>query len=138
MPSSHRNQLSKLPYADFYARMLAHNIDLVILLPFFYLIGWFTENNYLLVLYCGILYLVYHVFFEYSNWAGTPGKRSQKMRVTNYEGHLLKWHQVLLRNVTKFISILLLFVGIIMIALDAKRRGLHDKIARTVVIFYLK
>jgi uncharacterized RDD family membrane protein YckC len=130
-----REMTLNLKYADFNARMLAHNIDLVILLPFFYLIGWFTENNLLLILSCWVCYTLYHILFEFSRWHATPGKKIQKIVVVDAQGTPTNGKQIISRNLTKIISILLLFAGIIMIAFDAKRRGLHDRLAKTVVIF---
>ena len=42
--------------------------------------------------------------------------------------------QLIIRYIGYYISILPLFAGYAMIAFDAKKQGLHDKLARTVVI----
>ena len=124
-----------MKYADFNARMLAHNVDLIVLLPFFYLIGWVIEDNILLIVLCWCLYTLYHIIFEISQWSGTPGKKFQKLEVTNFDGNPASVAQIIYRNMTKIVSILILFAGVIMIAFDKKRRGLHDRLAKTIVIF---
>ena len=124
-----------MKYADFNARMLAHNVDLIVLLPFFYLIGWVIEDNILLIVLCWCFYTLYHIIFEISQWSGTPGKKFQKLEVTNFDGNPASVAQIIYRNMTKIVSILILFAGVIMIAFDKKRRGLHDRLAKTIVIF---
>ena len=132
------NHNCPMKYADFNARMLAHNVDLIVLLPFFYLIGWVIEDNILLIVLCWCLYTLYHIIFEISQWSGTPGKKFQKLEVTNFDGNPASVAQIIYRNMTKIVSILILFAGVIMIAFDEKRRGLHDRLAKTIVIFYGK
>ena len=124
-----------MKYADFNARMLAHNVDLIVLLPFFYLIGWLIEDNILLIVLCWCFYTMYHIIFEMSQWNGTPGKKFQKLEVTNFDGNPASILQIIYRNMIKIVSILILFAGVIMIAFDEKKRGLHDRLAKTVVIF---
>ena len=127
-----------MKYADFNARMLAHNVDLIVLLPFFYLIGWLIEDNILLIVLCWCFYTMYHIIFEMSQWNGTPGKKFQKLEVTNFDGNPASVAQIIYRNMIKIVSILILFAGVIMIAFDEKKRGLHDRLAKTIVIFYGK
>jgi len=123
-------------YAGFYPRMLAHNIDLVILLPLCYSIGYFVDNNLTLFGLCGLLYIIYHTLFEMSSWRGTPGKKILKIVViVESEVENLTFKQVLVRNVSKGLSALLFFAGFIMVFFDRKKRGLHDRMAGTVVIF---
>ncbi len=123
-------------YPGFSARMLAHNIDLIILLPFFYLLGYFIENNWMLFTWCFVLYVFYHSVFELTKWKATPGKKLQHIRVCHESGADLGMGQVFLRNAFKLISALILFIGFVMIAWDPKRRALHDRIVGAVVRFY--
>lgn len=116
--------------------MLAHNIDLVILLPFFYLIGHFENQNSLLIIYCTGLYIVFHALFEMTSWRGTPGKKLLKIRVLlESDSENLAFSQVVIRNASKILSALPFFAGFIMVFFDGKKRGLHDRMAGTVVIF---
>ena len=123
-------------YAGFHPRMLAHNIDLILLLPFFYLIGYFVEQNLLLFALCILLYITYHTIFEMSAWRGTPGKRLQNIRVeSDSKQYELDFKNALLRNAGKILSALPLFYGFIMVVFDQRKRALHDRLAKTVVIF---
>jgi uncharacterized RDD family membrane protein YckC len=138
--SNHTNKVSikatSKNYAGVYPRILAHNIDLVILLPMFYAIGYFVPGNGSLLLYCSLLYFFYYILFESISWRGTIGKKLLKIKIdtdTN-KGHI-KFKQVILRNLLKILSAGLLLFGFVLIAFDKKKRGLHDRIAGTVVIF---
>ena len=122
-------------YPGFSARMLAHNIDLVILLPFFYLISYYVVSNYLLILYCFLFYVFYHSVFELSPWKGTPGKKLQKMKVI-FENGQENPGLVVVRNLFKCVSAILLFIGFVMSSWDKKRRALHDRMVGCVVTFY--
>ena len=59
-----QSNLPRKEYAGFYPRMLAHNIDLIILLPLCYLMGYFVESNITLFILCGALYIIYHTIFD--------------------------------------------------------------------------
>jgi len=123
-------------YAGFYPRMLAHNIDLLILLPFFYLIGYFVSQDLLLIALCTLLYIFYHTIFEISVWRGTPGKKLQKIAVGLDSDHKeIGSKHAFIRNTSKIFSVIPFFAGFIMVFFDKKRRGLHDRMAGTVVIF---
>lgn len=126
-------------FAGIYPRMLAHNIDLLILLPFFYLIGYFVSHNFLLVALCSLLYIFYHTLFEVSTWHGTPGKKLQKIAVNLELAHKkISSKQAFIRNAAKVLSAVLFFSGFIMVAFDKKKRSLHDRMAGTVVFFIEK
>lgn len=115
--------------------MLAHNIDLVILLPFFYLIGYFIADNFLLIGLCFGLYVIYHSIFEMTKWRATPGKKLQRMQVLTEKGEEPRVFMIFLRNFLKMLSGLILFGGFAMISWDKKRRALHDRLTGSLVIF---
>ncbi|MCP4457743.1 MAG: RDD family protein [Cytophagales bacterium] len=123
-------------YAGFHPRMLAHNIDLLVLLPVFYLIGYFVEHNFLLFILCILLYIIYNTIFEMSSWRGTPGKRLQKIKVQadSIENEVTFKH-ALIRNAAKTLSALPFFYGFVIVVFDQKKRGLHDRMAKTVITF---
>jgi uncharacterized RDD family membrane protein YckC len=127
--------MKSIRYAGFYPRMLAHNIDLVILLPCFYGLGAVIADNTWLLVSCWGLYTTYHILFEACAWHSTPGKKLQHIRIASESGVIPNVPQVIKRNITKVISVVLLFAGVILIALDKQHRGLHDRMAGTVVIF---
>jgi len=122
-------------YAGFYPRLLAHNIDLAIMLPFLYLFSYFIESNRVLLFVCLLFYMIFHMAFELSAWKGTPGKKIQKIKIWSGESDPRVFQRIAIRNATKILAILLLFIGILMLIFDEKRRGLHDRLAGTTVIF---
>ena len=124
-----------LQYAGFWPRLLAHNIDLLPILVLYYLISFIlppSSYDYLFIL--GI-YFVYHIGFELSPLQATPGKKWVKIKVTNDAAQHITSIQAILRNLTKFLSLLLFFGGFIVIIFSPKRKALHDYIGGTLVLF---
>ncbi len=64
----------------------------------------------------------------------TPGDRLLRIRVRPATGERLRPRRALLRFVALMLAALPLFAGFLMILIDGRRRGLHDWIARTVVV----
>jgi uncharacterized RDD family membrane protein YckC len=64
----------------------------------------------------------------------TPGDRLMRIRVRAVTGERLPPGRALLRFAALMLAALPLFAGFLMILIDARRRGLHDCIARTVVV----
>jgi uncharacterized RDD family membrane protein YckC len=54
--------------------------------------------------------------------------------VTDLEGTKPTFARVTLRHFAKFISLLIVFIGFIMIGLTKKKQGMHDKIAGCLVL----
>jgi uncharacterized RDD family membrane protein YckC len=77
----------------------------------------------------------YFVFF----WAAdgqTPGNRMMCIRVQDaVTGGPLPGRRALVRVLLLPVSALLLFVGYLMILVDRRRRALHDRIVRSVVVY---
>jgi uncharacterized RDD family membrane protein YckC len=64
----------------------------------------------------------------------TPGKMALGIKVISTEGSPVSWGKALLRYLGYIISGLVLSIGFIWVAFDAKRQGWHDKIAGTYVV----
>jgi uncharacterized RDD family membrane protein YckC len=77
---------------------------------------------------------LYYAGFESSRSQATPGKLLMRIVVTDLEGNKPSFARVTLRHFAKFISILIIFLGFLMIGLTKKRQGLHDKIAGCLVL----
>ena len=127
------NSASKYP--GFSSRMLAFNIDLAILIPFLWILGAFVNNNKFLILLCYLLYVFYNFFFEIGKWQATPGKKIQKMKVSNLFNRKLTAKNSLIRNTLKIASCFPPFLGILMIHFNKKRQAFHDRITESVVTF---
>ena len=70
-------------------------------------------------------------------WAATgqtPGMRLMRLQVVTYSGEPLHLGRALIRLVGLVLSIIPLFAGFVPVLFDARRRGLHDRLARTLVI----
>ncbi len=80
------------------------------------------------------------VYFSYlwsasSPWPGqTVGMKILNLKVVKTDGSLLDITQSFIRAVGLFISIIVIFIGVIWVAFDANKQGWHDKIAGTYVI----
>jgi len=85
----------------------------------------------------GAVYLLwgaaYFVVF-WSTTGQTPGSRVLRIRVTEADGAQVQPGRALVRYAGLWLSALLLFTGFLLILLDDRRRGLHDRMARTVVV----
>jgi len=69
------------------------------------------------------------------SWRGqTLGKMAMAIRVVRSDGRPTGVGAALLRLVGYLFSTLLLFVGFLMILFDRQRRGLHDRLADTIVV----
>lgn len=64
----------------------------------------------------------------------TPGKMVMGIKVISTDGQPVSWGKAILRYIGYIISSLILSLGFIWIAFDAKRQGWHDKIAGTYVV----
>ncbi len=122
-------------FAGFSTRLLAHNIDLIPILILLYGVSFIVPNEgYDLFLFSGI-YLLYYIGFELSPWRGTPGKKWMKIKVTSIDQGKANAGKLIIRNLSKFISLILLFGGFIMITFSKRKQGLHDFIGGTLVLF---
>lgn len=120
-------------YAGLWSRLMAHNIDLIILLPGYYVISFFISSNPLLFALCLVLSLAYEVLLI-SFKGGTLGKRMLKLKVVNKEGNQLTLQHSLLRSVSKLLGAGTFFIGFAIIELNQQKKSLHDMLSRTFVI----
>ena len=81
-----------------------------------------------------IIQLLYFTYFESSLKQATIGKQLMNMKVVDKNGDRLTPAGALIRSLSKFISALILMIGYIMAAFDARKQSLHDKIAGTFVV----
>lgn len=67
-------------------------------------------------------------------WGTTPGKRALGLYVHGPDGAAgIGFARALLRYLGYMVSSAILFLGYVMVAFDAEKRGLHDRIAGTTV-----
>ncbi|WP_462252528.1 RDD family protein [Ekhidna sp.] len=122
-------------YAGFWTRLLAHNIDLLPILLLYYLASLLIpQSNYDYLFITGI-YFGYNILFEISPLCATPGKRWVKIKVVSNSRKELNFIQAVVRNISKILSLILLFGGFIAIIFTEKKKALHDYIGGTLVLF---
>ncbi|MEP5611206.1 MAG: RDD family protein [Cyclobacteriaceae bacterium] len=123
-----------LRYAGFSQRLLAHNVDLLPILFLLYgYIFFFPKIGFDWLIFF-IIYLAYNIGFELSRWQATPGKRWAKIHVQVDDGRQQPY-RIILRNFLKIFSLLIFFLGFVLIIFNSRRKGLHDYLAGTVVLF---
>lgn len=78
---------------------------------------------------------IYFVVMTYKKQA-TIGKKLANLTVVSDKLENLTLRQVFLREIIgKIISSIIFFIGYIMVGFTQKKQGLHDKIAKTFVVF---
>jgi uncharacterized RDD family membrane protein YckC len=64
----------------------------------------------------------------------TPGMRLMRLRVLDAQGRPPRFARSVLRLIGAILAAIPFFAGYLLILVDDRRRGLHDMIARTVVV----
>lgn len=85
----------------------------------------------------GVLFVVWTLSYFVVFWSTTgqtPGSRLMQIRVCSEDGEALKPRRAVLRFGGLVLAALPLFAGFLPILVDARRRGLQDMLARTVVV----
>ena len=77
---------------------------------------------------------IYFSAFESSPMQASPGKWLLGMRVTDLDGRRISLMRACAQYAGKGLSALLLLVGFVMIAFHSRKQGLHDVLARTLVM----
>ncbi len=117
-------------YAGFWLRFAAVIIDGVLLGIVNQLLG-LNEHQWFI---SAIITLVYYAGMESSKYQGTLGKIALGLRVTDMNGSRTSPLKAVLRNLGKYVSAFILCIGFLMIAFTAKKQGLHDIMAGTLVV----
>ncbi|NYT16711.1 MAG: RDD family protein [Methanomicrobiales archaeon] len=90
------------------------------------------------IILSGIIFLVlvpwiYFAYLESSRNQASLGKMAIRAAVTDMQGNRITFSRATLRFFGKYLCVLTLFIGFLIIAFTAYRQGLHDKIAGTLV-----
>jgi len=84
-----------------------------------------------------VIGFLYYSLFEASPWQATPGKLALRLRVTGDDGQKLGIGRAMLRNLVRLANLitgLIPFICYIAIAWTQRKQGLHDLMARTLVL----
>lgn len=77
---------------------------------------------------------MYFSLLESSSWQATFGKLAVGAYVTDLRGHRIGFPQATGRYFAKILSGMILLIGYLMVAFTAKKQGLHDILASTLVL----
>jgi len=133
-------------YAGFWRRAAAYLIDAIIWGVVSTIAGIaggirsFTENktavNIIIIIYVAyfILLWLYFAIMESSSRQATVGKMAMGIKVTNMNGGRISFANATGRYFARMISAMILYIGFFMIAFTARKQGLHDIMANTLVV----
>ena len=134
-----------MEYAGFWMRVIAYVIDWVlveaVMVVVAILVGMGLEGGTMEALTGNTLGLVgllvglgYWAVLESSSRQATVGKMVVGLKVTDLQGNRISFARALGRTLAKLLSGLLLLIGYFMVAFTARKQGLHDKLAGTLVV----
>ncbi len=140
------NGNNKIEYAGFWVRLIAQLLDILaigipiaLLVSIFFGFDWLFSDviNWRPEVLSIILQTIVVVHL-WTNWGGmTPGKKLMGIRIISFPEHeKLSYKKSIIRYVIGYTaSILILGLGFLMIAFRKDKRGLHDLIAKTCVVY---
>ena len=76
----------------------------------------------------------YKAGMEASHYQATLGKLAMRLKVTDIDGNRISFARASGRFFAKYLSMAALCIGYLMVAFDEQKQGLHDQIARTLVL----
>ncbi|MBS0186145.1 MAG: RDD family protein [Proteobacteria bacterium] len=77
---------------------------------------------------------LYYAFFQSSKYQATPGMMVLSMRIVTYAGEKISFWRASGRFLATYLSWMIAGIGFLMIAFTPRKQGLHDYIAKTLVI----
>jgi uncharacterized RDD family membrane protein YckC len=123
-------------YAGFFRRLMASIIDayiIFLLLSFIQFISGMREGTFsyiLIILFFGS----YFVYQDSSVSQGTIGKQAMNIAITDLNGNRISFGRATKRLAGKILASLPFFAGFLPIFFNGKKQGIHDRIAKTLVI----
>lgn len=120
-------------YAGFWPRLGAAFIDgIVISIPQAILTYQMSEQSASLTSI--VVAWLYYSLMESGSWQATLGKKALNIIVTDESGGKISFGHATGRYFGKYVSIVILFIGYLMMLWDDKNQTLHDKMAGTLVV----
>nr|WP_319377625.1 RDD family protein [uncultured Methanoregula sp.] len=134
-------QGSRIGYAGFWRRLCATIPDLIVVGLAAVVIKSLLEKYALpypilaTLFLAGVFYLaLYSPVFLSSRYQATPGKMLFGVIVVYDNGRQLPFSRALIRELGKYVSLILFGLGFFLIGVSKKKQGLHDLLALTVVV----
>lgn len=129
-------------YGGFGVRLLAAFLDMLLISVVESVLGYMifpsgiavTELHFGWISFGQLLSTLYFAYFESSTKQATPGKQVMGLKVIGLNGERISFLNALGRDLASYLSAFIFFIGYLMIAFDAKKRGLHDRLAGTYVV----
>lgn len=147
-----QNSENTVDYAGFAVRLCAWLVDMFVVgvllcfirVPVFF-IGISHPNNFLvrdlvfeyslLDIVCWLLTVTYFVLLTY-NTGSTFGKKVFRIEVISAEGEGLNlWEIIYRESIGRYISAVILWAGYLFMIVDNEKRGFHDMLADTRVVY---
>lgn len=128
--------IAQREHGGFWIRVLAGLIDLAILFIPITALELLLHAQQSVVLESAIVYGVWAAYcipFWSGRWHGTPGKRLCGLVIVSSDGSELTLSNAAFRYIAMLISSAII-IGPLFIAFTARRQGLHDLMADTVVV----
>lgn len=118
-------QADEMEYVGFWKRVGAYLIDFLILNIISLFVGSFLSI---------FVFWFYFAGWESSEKQATPGKMVIKSKVVDNDGQRISFGRATGRHFSRILSGMIFGIGLLMVAFDAKKKGLHDHIVKTYVI----
>jgi uncharacterized RDD family membrane protein YckC len=158
----HNEQSMKGEFAGFASRFVAFAIDLALVLVAAGIINWViiaalglvginvigpasnanTNIGRIIIIISKIVLVAMPIVLLISYWmifwtvtGQTIGKRIMGVRIVRMDGQRMKARNSVRRIIMYFVSMIPFFLGFLVILIDDERRGWHDKVAKTCVIY---
>jgi uncharacterized RDD family membrane protein YckC len=145
------NNQNNVVYAGFFIRLSAYLIDMIIvtsLLAILRLPVWimsmFNPDSFLTKsvifnfsiwdIFLYLLGVTYFIVITYKTGT-TIGKALMRIKVVSVEGELTFLNVCYRETIGRYLSSVILYVGYILIGADAEKRGLHDMLCDTRVVY---
>jgi|GEM_PF-405802 len=143
-PQLTRQKEQTMQYAGFWKRVAAFVIDFVIIaicsIPVTFIFYAYFSNDEPSVAErkvqgMGLAFAwLYFALMESSVYQGTIGKMFLGIKVTDLNGNRIGFGRATGRHFGRLLSVLLIFIGYIMVAFTQKKQGLHDIMAGCLVV----
>lgn len=82
-----------------------------------------------------MLVFAYRTAMESSTFQATLGKMALRLQVTDLGGNRISFTRAVGRHFAKYLSLLSLGLGYLMVGFDEEKQGLHDRVAGTLVVY---
>ena len=122
-----------MEYAGFWKLFVAYLIDVILLGVVGAIVNQIFDQN-VAGLVTTLVGWAYFAGMESSARQATLGKSVMGMVVTDISGNRISFLRATGRYFAKYLSALILFIGYIMAAFTARKQGLHDMLAGTLVL----